>query len=138
MPDLPGHKDIVLGIMGASAGLAGFLLVFFGVILTGIVAAMGGGTRMTQASLREPPRMLERLLEPYQQSLNRLAGLAIAVTFGFIWGLGVEGSALLWLLFPGDGWLWCCTGAFALLIVGLMVLGVLVVRELLHATPTFG
>lgn len=71
------HKDVVLALMGASAGLAGLLLVFLGLV----VGAYGGLAGDTPAAVKKPLRRIGRFL-----------------MVAFIVGLACVGVATGWLV----------------------------------------
>jgi hypothetical protein len=52
------HKDVVLALLGASAGLAGLVLVFLGLV----VSAYGGLSGDTPAAVKRPLRGVGRFL----------------------------------------------------------------------------
>jgi hypothetical protein len=76
------HKDVVLGLLGASAALAGLVLVFLGLI----VAAYGGLAGDTPKSVKAP--------------LRRVGGM-ILLPFGL--GIICMAAAVAWLLLLGGG-----------------------------------
>lgn len=106
------HKDVVLAYLGASAGLAGLVLVFLGLV----VAAYGGLAGDTPKSVKQPLRRTGRVvLAPF--ALGILCMLAAGT----------------WLLCPdGLGWLYALTAMlFMLQLVALASAAVWTLRELL-------
>jgi hypothetical protein len=49
----PDPKDVVLAILGASAGVAGLVLVFVGILVTAIAGYPGGTSQVTLRPFRE-------------------------------------------------------------------------------------
>ena len=90
-------KDVVTAILGSSAALAGFVLVFLGIIIAAYQSYSGG----------VPPQVVQ----PY-----RITGTALLGTFAL--GLITVAVSLLWLVNGGPsslyGW---AIGLFALLLV---------------------
>src|SRR5437016_13731910 len=78
-------KDVVLAAMGAAAALAGFVLVFLGVI----IASYQSYAATTPAAV----------VRPY-----RTAGVALFGTFGL--SLVTVALCLLWLVLAGPTWLY--------------------------------
>jgi hypothetical protein len=80
-------KEVVLATLGASAGLAGFVLVFLGIIITSYESFSGGTP--------------DQVVRPYKAT-----GAILLVTFAF--SLGVVGLCLIWLALGGPsplyGW----------------------------------
>ncbi len=76
------HKDVVLGLLGASAALAGLVLVFLGLV----VGAYGGLAGDTPRSVKAP--------------LRRVGGM-ILLPFGL--GITCMAAAVAWLLLSGRG-----------------------------------
>jgi hypothetical protein len=76
-PGMTTHKDVVVALLGASAGLAGLVLVFLGLVSTN-AGSFPPGTK---------PAIVERARRP---------ALAVLVSFGF--GLVCTATATLWLL----------------------------------------
>lgn len=100
------HKDVVLALLGASAGLAGLLLVFLGLV----VGAYGGLAGDTPARVKAPLRRVGRFL-----MAAFVVGLAcVGVASGWLVQLaGGEGlyvatvvlfAAQLAMLLLGTGW----------------------------------
>lgn len=88
---------MVLAILGASAALAGFVLVFLGVIIASYQAYSGG--------------VPEQVVEPY-----RTTGTALLGTFGF--SLATVAVCLIWLIDGGSPGLYGWTiGLFAIQLV---------------------
>ena len=80
-------KEVVLATLGASAGLAGFVLVFLGIIITSYEAFSGSTP--------------EQVVRPYKAT-----GAILLVTFAF--SLSIVGLCLIWLALGGPsalyGW----------------------------------
>jgi uncharacterized membrane protein len=90
-------KDVVLAVLGASAALAGFVLVFLGIIIAAYQSYSGG--------------VPEHVVQPY-----RLTGTALLGTFGL--SLVTVAVSLLWLLNGGSPTLYGWTiGLFALQLI---------------------
>jgi hypothetical protein len=90
-------KDVVLAILGSAAGLAGFVLVFLGIIIA--------------AYQSYPGEVPVAVVRPY-----RIAGTALLAAFGL--GLATVAVSLLWLMNGGPTDLYAWTIAlFALLLV---------------------
>ena len=83
-------------------------------------------------------RGLEKMVGPYDRTMDRLSGLAIGVTIGFLWSMLVLLLTLWWFLYPGEVVYEFCIFSFFILLGGLVVLGVLVSRALLSSTRQFG
>ncbi len=105
------HKEVVLAYLGASAGLAGLVLVFLGLV----VAAYGGLAGDTPRAVRQPLRRTGRVvLAPF------LAGILCMLGAG------------AWLLWPDPQWLYVGTvSLFCLQLVSLAGAAVWTLRELL-------
>jgi len=91
-------KEVVLATMGAAAALAGFVLVFLGVIIAAYQSYAGNA----------PPAVVR----PF-----RTAGMALFGTFGF--SLVTVLLCLLWLVLGGPMWLYGFT--LALFVIQLVV-----------------
>jgi len=91
-------KDVVLAAMGAAAALAGFVLVFLGVIIASY-----------QSYAATTPSAVVR---PY-----RTAGMALFGTFGL--SLVTVALCLLWLVLGGPMWLYGLT--LAVFVIQLVV-----------------
>lgn len=76
-----GHKDVVLALLGASAGLSGLALVFLGLVVT-TTTAFPAGTK---------PAIVNR---------SRRPALAVLASFGV--GIACVGAATSWLLLLRD------------------------------------
>ena len=91
-------KDVVIAILGAAAALAGFVLVFLGIVIASYQSYPGG--------------VPEQVVRPY-----RISGAALLGTFAL--GLVTVALSLLWLINGGSvglyGW---SIGFFAVLLVG--------------------
>ena len=90
-------KDVVLAILGAAAALAGFVLVFLGIVIASYQSYPGG--------------VPEQVVRPY-----RISGAALLGAFGL--GLVTVAVSLLWLTGGGTAALygWSIT-LFAVLLV---------------------
>jgi len=84
-------KDVVLAALGAAAALAGFVLVFLGIIIASFQSYAGSA----------PPSVVR----PF-----RIAGVALFATFGL--SLVTVALSLLWLVLGGPTWLYAPTLAF--------------------------
>jgi hypothetical protein len=90
-------KDVVIAILGSAAGLAGFVLVFLGIIISSYQSYPG-----------EVPAAVVR---PY-----RIAGTALLAAFAL--GLITVALSLLWLLNGGSPAIYAWTvSLFAILLV---------------------
>jgi hypothetical protein len=80
-------RDVVLAILGASAGLGGFVLVFLGIIITSYESYSGGTP--------------EPVVRPY-----RATGVVLLASFAF--SLSIVALCLIWLALGGPasiyGW----------------------------------
>jgi hypothetical protein len=80
-------RDVVLAILGASAGLGGFVLVFLGIIITSYESYSGGTP--------------ELVVRPY-----RATGVVLLASFAF--SLSIVALCLIWLALGGPaaiyGW----------------------------------
>jgi hypothetical protein len=128
---MPEHKDAITAIIGASATLAGFLLVFFGLLLPAIQAATTLWWSVP-AGQRNPE--VAGLLEGGMSVRHRLEGLLLWVTFAFVWALCVVLLALLWFLFPGEVLFWLSVVGFLVEVIGLIVLGIRIVPPLVQTS----
>ena len=91
------HKEVVLALLGASAALAGFVLVFLGLIIASYQSYSGG--------------VPEEVVKPY-----RLTGGALFGAFGF--SLITVAVCLVWLALGGPSAIYGWTvGLFLLLLV---------------------
>lgn len=106
------HKDVVLALLGASAGLSGLVLVFLGLV----VAAYGGLAGDTPRAVRAPLRR---------------AGWVILSAFAL--GVACVATAVLWLLLlTGAQALYVLTvGLFLAQLAALVFASVWTLRELL-------
>jgi hypothetical protein len=106
------HKDVVLALLGASAALAGLLLVFLGLV----VGAYGGLAGDTPFSVKKP--------------LMRVGRVCLAA---FLIGLACVASATAWLLqLQGGQTLYVVTSAlFVLQLLSLVGATVWTLKELL-------
>jgi hypothetical protein len=90
-------KDVVIAILGSAAALAGFVLVFLGIIIASYQSYPGG--------------VPEKVVRPY-----RVAGAGLLAAFGL--GLATVAVSLLWLINGGPiglyGW---AIALFALLLL---------------------
>ncbi len=96
------HKDVVIALLGASAGLAGLALVFLGLV-EAATAVYPGGTKRAIIEARRRP------------------ALAVLASFGL--GVLCVAAAAWWLLLlGGDRRLYICVAAlFAAQLVALVV-----------------
>ncbi len=94
-------KDVVLAILGASAALAGFVLVFLGIMIASYQSYAGG--------------VPEQVIRPY-----RTTGSVLFATFGL--SLLTVALCLVWLALGGPtaiyGW---TVGLFVILLVAVFV-----------------
>jgi hypothetical protein len=94
-------KDVVLGTLGSSAALAGFDLVFLGIVIAAYQSYAGNA----------PPSVVR----PF-----RIAGIGLFGTFGI--SLVTVALSLTWLVLGGPGWLYGFTvGFFALQLVAVFL-----------------
>ena len=94
-------KDVVLGTLGSSAALAGFDLVFLGIVIAAYQSYAGNA----------PPAVVR----PY-----RIAGIGLFGTFGI--SLVTVALSLTWLVLGGPGWLYGFTvGFFVLQLIAVFV-----------------
>ena len=128
---MPEQKDAITAIIGASATLAGFLLVFFGLLLPAIQAATSVWWSVP-AGQRSPE--VEGLLQGGMSVRHRLEWLLLWVTFAFVWALCVVLLSLLWFLIPGGVLFWCAVVGFLVEVIGLIVLGIRIVPPLIQAS----
>ena len=84
MAGLIAEKDVVLAILGASAALAGFVLVFLGVIIASYQSYSGG----VPAQVVEPYRTVGRIL----LGAFGLCLLAVFVCLVWLVGGGPDGA----------------------------------------------
>jgi hypothetical protein len=87
-------RDVVLGVLGAAAALAGLVLVFLGIIISAYQSYAGNA----------PPAVVT----PY-----RIAGIGLFTTFGL--SLITVTASVVWLALGGPSWLYGWT-------VGLFIL----------------
>jgi hypothetical protein len=78
----PTRNEAVIAAAGASAALAGLILVFLGVVIAGYQAYPGGTPK--------------RLLKPYRR-------IAVAILAVFALSLACAGLSLAWLVTGGGG-----------------------------------
>jgi uncharacterized membrane protein len=106
------HKDVVLGLLGASAGLSGLLLVFLGFV----VGAYGGLAGDTPKSIKKP---------------LRTTGWVLLIAFAI--GLVCVAVATIWLirLNGGNGLYVATVTLFLAQVAALAVATVWTLRELL-------
>jgi hypothetical protein len=94
-------KDVVLGALGAAAGLAGFDLVFLGIVIATYQSYAGNAPAS--------------VVRPY-----RIAGIALFGTFGL--SLVTVTLCTLWLAIGGPQWLYgWAVGFFVLQLVAVFV-----------------
>jgi hypothetical protein len=105
-------KDVVIAILGSSAALAGFVLVFLGIIIASYQSYPGGAP--------------EAVVRPY-----RIAGVSLLAAFAL--GLVAVAVSLLWLISGGGtgplyGW---SIALFALLLASVFVAALWATRMVL-------
>jgi hypothetical protein len=106
--DQPLPKEVVVGVLGAAAGVAGLVLVFVGVLLT-TIASYPGAT--SAAALR-----------PYRS--GAWAGLVV-----FVAAVATVALAIVWLAILDAHWLYVLILAlFAAVLVVLVALAASVVK----------
>ena len=94
-------KDVVLGTLGSSAALAGFDLVFLGIVIAAYQSYAGNAPLA--------------VVRPF-----RIAGIGLFGTFGI--SLVTVALSLTWLVLGGPGWLYGFTvGFFALQLVAVLL-----------------
>ena len=104
-------KDVVVAILGSSAALAGFVLVFLGVIIASYQSYSGG--------------VPEQVVRPYRTSGAALLG-------AFALGLITVAVSLLWLINGGSPGLYdWAVGLFAIQLVAVFVSAVWTTRMVL-------
>ena len=130
---MPEQKDAITAIMGASATLAGFLLVFFGLLLPAIQATESWSTPAGAHPRGERGPLIGALHGNLSVPV-RLQGLLLWVTFAFVWSLCVVLLSLLWFVFPGAVLYWCTVVTFGVEVIGLIVLGIRIVPPLVQAS----
>ncbi len=81
-------KDVILGVMGAAAALAGFVLVFLGIVIAAYQSYAGNAPAP--------------VVRPY-----RTAGITLFGTFGL--SLVTVTLCLLWLVSVGPSWMYGLT-----------------------------
>lgn len=103
------HKDLITAILGASSALAGFALVFLGVVLA--AATFDPGTKVT---------IITKALKP-----------ARAVVASFAIGVACLTFAMIWLLYPWTTGYWITVGLFFVQLASLVATTGWVVRRAL-------
>jgi uncharacterized membrane protein len=104
-------KDVVIAVLGSAAALAGFVLVFLGLIIASYQSYSGG--------------VPEKVVRPY-----RIAGAALLGAFGL--GLATVAVSLLWLMNGGPSALYdYAVALFALLLVAVLAAAVWATRMVL-------
>ena len=131
---MPEQKDAITAIMGASATLAGFLLVFFGLLLPAIQATESWSMPAGANPRGEQGLLIGALHGKSMPVQVRLQGLLLWVTFAFVWSLCVVLLSLLWFVFPGAVLFWCTVVTFGVEVIGLIVLGIRIVPPLVQAS----
>ncbi len=106
------HRDVVLALLGASAGLSGLLLVFLGLVV-GAYRTLDGAT---SAKVKKPYRRTGAVL-----LAAFLVGLA-CVTAATIWLLQVIGGRVTYVL---------TVGLFIVQVIALIVATLWTLKELL-------
>ncbi len=102
------HKDVVLAALGASAALAGLVLVFLGLVVAAYGALAGDTPKAVKAPLRRTGRVV---LTPFGLAIACMAvatlwlvlsgwreGLYVATVTLFLAQLGALVGAALWTL----------------------------------------
>jgi hypothetical protein len=84
-------RDVVLGALGAAAGLGGLVLVFLGIIIAAYQSYAGNAP--------------QSVVRPF-----RVAGAALFGTFGF--SLTTVALCIVWLALGGPSWLYGWTVGF--------------------------
>jgi len=103
------HKDLMVAILGAAAGLAGLVLVFLGVVIAAR-ASYAPGT---------PDRVLKRL---------RIAAWSVVLVFGL--SLAAVALPLSWMVWTStDGVMWAAVGVFAAQLGALAALATFVTSQ---------
>lgn len=85
----PVPKDAVIAILGASAALAGLVLVFLGLLLPAFREAWAAGARST-----DTPEQWSKVMDGLRWAV-RVALLALPLSFASV------GLSLAWLALPG-------------------------------------
>lgn len=110
--DHPLAKDVVIGALGASAGLAGLVLVFLGVVI-GTYQSFPGDTSGD-------------VLKRYRSTASRIAGV-------FVLSLGSAALSFAWLVAGGPGWLYPWTVvAFSAQLVATLLIALYSLRVLMR------
>jgi hypothetical protein len=156
---MPEHKDAVTAIFGASAGLAGFMLVLFGLLTPVMVSLLQSFSRIerpTEAVARQGTdqpetgpvaafhammrrRDAERQESAEDHTMQALANagyLTVALAITFVWALVVVLLSLSWFLFPTDVLFWGAVVAFVVEVIGIMALGIAIIFSVAVDTPT--
>lgn len=108
------HQDVIKTLIGAAGGLAGLVLVFFGLV----VGAYGSLPGDTPAAVRTPLRRS-----------------AFVLLFPFGLGIACLAAGAVWLL-VAPGWTWLYVAVVALffaLLAGLVAASLWIMRTLLWA-----
>jgi hypothetical protein len=103
------HKDVVLALLGASAGLSGLVLVFLGLVMAASDFAPGTNPKIVAAARRP----------------------AVAVLGSFAIGIACLTSTVIWLLLPRSGPYWVSVLLFFAQLGSLVVAATWVVRRTL-------
>jgi hypothetical protein len=104
------QKDVVLSILGASAGLAGLILVFLGMVISGY-----------QSYPADTPKKVKERAQD--------AVWPVVWVFGF--GILTTAIAALWLVIPGgDLFYWACVVVFMADLLSIVALAVKTTKDL--------
>lgn len=107
----PSRKDVIVAVLGASAALGGFVLVFLGLLISAYQSYAADAARAVRATRK------------------RAAWEMFAV---FPLCIATIGVALAWLLFPGCSALyWLAVGMFAAELVAIVVVAAIAAARLL-------
>lgn len=105
------HKDVVIAVLGASAALAGLILVFLGLVISGYQSYPADTPKTVKASAREA---------------------AWPVLKVFALGIFTTAVAGIWLAIPGgDIFYWVCLAAFGADLLAIVVVAVCTSKRLL-------
>jgi hypothetical protein len=105
------HKDVILSVLGASAGLAGLILVFLGIVISGY-----------QSYPADTPKKVK----------ERAQDAVWPVVWVFVLGILTTAIAALWLIIPGgDTFYWACVVVFMADLLAIVVLAVKTTADLM-------
>lgn len=106
-----GHKDVIMSVLGASAGLGGLMLVFLGLLIN-----------VHQGFPADTPKAVKER--------TRTAGWRMFAVFAS--SIGSVGLATAWLVVPGGATLyWIAVAVFAADLAAMVVGAALTTRKLL-------